>query len=367
MQGRFRFEGQPTAGYGELSASVKGEPYVERFTLFNREGGLQPVRVNITLKRGSWIQGRVVDRATGRPVQAILGYYPLRDNPHVKDYPDALFLKRSMPHLPEFPTDADGRFRAAVPPGGGLLSVKAGEPGYRGARPLDDKVAGNVLNDLGFDTDLSTYHAFVPIDVAADKTALIPDIALEPGRTQHLPLTDAEGRPVEETWVYCLLGGSSVGSPLAGDELTFLHDNPGKADTVVIVHQGRSLGAAVNLKGDEPDPMRIVLRPTATVTGRLVDDDRKPRAGAALAVYHHIQFRGQPMMCDRMEPITTGPDGRFRITHLVAGVPYTVQVINKNERDPSMRNEGPLHAREWTIKPGEVQDWADVRVDANRP
>ena len=82
---------------------------------------------------------------------------------------------------------------------------------------------------------------------------------------------------------------------------------PAKAETVVIVHEGRSLGAAVNLKGDEPDPMRIVLQPTGTVTGRLLDEDGKPRAGAALAVNYHIWHRGGPMMQGRHEPLTPGP------------------------------------------------------------
>jgi Carboxypeptidase regulatory-like domain len=240
--------------------------------------------------------------------------------------------------------------------------VKSGEPGYLGAGPLDPKVAGDVLSQLNF--DLATYHAFVPIDVPADTGRIIPDIALESGRTQHLRVTDAEGRPVKDTWVYCLQGGSSHGEALSGDELAFLHDNPGKALTVMIVHQSHSLGAAVDLKGDEPDPMRVILQPTGTVAGRLVDEDGKPRAGASVVAYHHIRFRGGPIMCDRSDPMTTGPDGRFRITHLVPGVPYTVQVLKKNETDTANRAEGNLHGSEWTVNPGEEQDWGDVRVEA---
>ncbi len=268
--------------------------------------------------------------------------------------------------MPLFPTDADGRFRAAVPPGGGLLTVKSLEPGYRGAPPYDPKATGTIVSQLDINRDLSTHHAYVPIDVPADKGLVVPDIALDAVRTQHLRVTDAEGRPVKETWMYCLQGGHSQGSSLAGDELAFHHDNPGKALTVMIVHEGRSLGAAVDLKGDESDPKRIVLQPTGTVTGRLLDEDGKPRAGAELSVNYSVLFRGEPILCSLPEPLNTGPDGRFRIEHLVPGVGYAV-VVKKNEKDVEDQPDWPLHQDRWTVKPGEVQDWGDVRVRTYAP
>ena len=92
----------------------------------------------------------------------------------------------------------------------------------------------------------------MPIDVPADKGLVIPDIVLDAGRTQHLRVTDAEGRPVKETWMYCLQGGHSHGTALSGDELIFHHDNPGKAQTVMIVHEGRSLGRRSTSRGTSP-------------------------------------------------------------------------------------------------------------------
>ncbi len=364
--GRFEFEGLPRTGIVELAFSVPGQPYVDRFVPVQGAEGLRAQRMDFILRRGVWVEGRVVNRAIGRPVPAILSYYPLSDNPHFRDYPGALFLKNSIPHLPLFPTDANGRFRAAVPPGGGLLTVKSLEPGYRGAPPYDSKATGPIVSQLDINSDLTTHHAYVPIDVSADKGLIVPDIALDSSRTQHLRVTDAEGRPVKETWMYCLQGGHSQGSPLAGDEFIFHHDNPGKALTVMIVHQGRSLGGAVNLKGDEPDPMRIVLQPTGTVTGRLLDEDGKPRANAGLSVNYSVLFRGEPILCSLPEPLSTGPDGRFRIEHLVPGVGYAV-VVKKNEKDSSDQPEWPLHKDRWTVKPGEVQDWGDVRVPTYGP
>ena len=72
------------------------------------------------------------------------------------------------------------------------------------------------------------------------------------------------------------------------------------------------------------------------------------------------------MNAERFGPESTGPDGRFRIKHLVPGAFYVVEVINKNEKNYSFRAEGYLHQNGWTIKAGQVLDWGDVQVQAYR-
>ena len=69
-------------------------------------------------------------------------------------------------------------------------------------------MVGKVLNPIGFEY-ITTPTPSCPSRSRRTRTAVIPDIALEPSRTQHLRVTDAEGRRLEETWVYCLQGGSS--------------------------------------------------------------------------------------------------------------------------------------------------------------
>ena len=65
--------------------------------------------------------------------------------------------------------------------------------------------------------------------------------------------------------------------------------------------------------------------------------------------------------------LTTGPDGRFRIEGLVAGVPYELDAIKNNEMNYSLRSEGYLHKSRWTVKPGEAQDWGDVQAKRYKP
>jgi hypothetical protein len=310
----------------------------------------------------------VTDRASGRPVKALVQYYPFRDNPHLKECPDASFLDNNVSDEAEFPTDADGRFRAVALPGGGILTVQVREPGYLTAEPLAPEVAGNVLHAASFQYQMHAYEGLIPINVPAGAGLAVPDIALAPGRTQHLQVTDPDGKPVAGTRVSSLqLHRSIGGEPVAGSEFIFIHANPGKPETVVILQADRSLGACIELKGDEPDPVRVALQPAGTVTGRLVDEVGRPRADVNLSIMQLFHTRGDSSSMERFDPITTGPDGRFRITNLVPGFPYTLQVVKKNETNYSLRAEGYLRKNQWTVKPGEVQDWGDVQVKTYRP
>jgi hypothetical protein len=368
-QGHFRVAGQPKGRENtlEVSVAVDGQPYIKVVKSFSDPRGLAPVQLDIPLKRGIWVEGKVTNRANGKPVKAVVVYFPFRDNPGVKDCPDASFLDNNVSDEVEFPTDDRGHFRAVALPGEGILAVSVKEPGYVNDRRLDSKTAGNVLHAADFNYYMYPYHALVPIDAPAGKTLVIPDIALTPGRTQHIQIAGPDGRPVLGTRILCLQSGSTDGEAIKGDECTFIHANPGKAESLIISQADRSLGATIDLKGDEPDPVRVVLQPCGTVTGRLVDEDGKPRPDVKLGIQQRFMTRGDENGTDRFDPVTTGPDGRFRIKNLVPGLTYNVEAIKPNESNYSLRAEGYLHKNHWTLKLGETLDWGDVQVKPYRP
>ena len=102
-----------------------------------------------------------------------------------------------------------------------------------------------------------------------------------------------------------------------------------------------------------------MLRQSGTVTGRLVDEEGRARPNVGLDVSYSL---GPSEAAEQRfsPPPLTGPDGRFRIAGLVSGLRYTVAVIRKGA-DYEHRYEGNLHGEQWTLKPGEVRDWGDVR------
>ncbi len=50
--------------------------------------GFEPVKLDIALKSGIWITGKVTGVANSEPVAAAVDYFPLLTNEHAKDYPN---------------------------------------------------------------------------------------------------------------------------------------------------------------------------------------------------------------------------------------------------------------------------------------
>jgi len=185
-RGRFRINGQPRSQPNMLNlvgVVVDGQPYVKVVQPTGDPTGLETLHTEIAVKRGAWVEGRVVDRTTGKPVQAVVEYCPFGDNPHLKEYAGASFLDHNIGDEPEFPTDAQGRFRAVALPGGGVLGVRTVDPSYASAEPLAPEDAARLLRFPGF-RQSDRFAALVTIEVTGRENLAIPDIKAARRRLQ---------------------------------------------------------------------------------------------------------------------------------------------------------------------------------------
>ncbi len=362
-QGRFRLGGMPKAADSYLTAIAEDQPYVRVNRPVGDPQGLGPVRADVELKRGVWIEGKVINRSSGRPVKAIVQYLAFRDNPHVKDYPEAAIFKgiTGSSEL-QYPTDADGRFRAVAPPGGGILVVRSLEPGYLTAKPLTPEAAGNVLDPPNF-----AYPAGPVPGPGADQPARErgrghPRYRLDPGpaaaRATRRPgwtagRADAQLRRARP---------HAVRRPRHRREFTFIHPGPASRRRSLIFSEDRELAAFVDIKGDEPDPIRVVLRPSGTVTGRLVDEDGRPRPNVRLE--SALQPGRAEERVQRAALLPAAPDRPRRPVPDRGTRPGAALHRRGHQEERGARRpdyEGNLHGEGWTLKPGEVRDWGDVR------
>src|SRR5206468_2598626 len=97
-----------------------GSTYLRRSVTAEATPGTAPVRLDIELARGVVVSGRVIDRATGKGVQAGIRFAPLTENKYFGKLGfDGYRTDRTMET-----TDREGRFRVVTIPGKSLLMVQ---------------------------------------------------------------------------------------------------------------------------------------------------------------------------------------------------------------------------------------------------
>ena len=89
---------------------------------------MKPIHIDMVLKRGIWLRGRITDRVTGKPVEARLRYATSLNNPHIDEVPGLRDLFYNGNERGSYYTRDDGSYQIPVLTGPGLVSVHAQDP-----------------------------------------------------------------------------------------------------------------------------------------------------------------------------------------------------------------------------------------------
>jgi protocatechuate 3,4-dioxygenase beta subunit len=333
--------------------------------------GLEPITVDFELERGVVIHGRLTDKATGRPVRGSVFWCARADNPHLKEYRDAVGILKV--HLRQSgSTAADGSFHVLGIPGPGLLCARA-EGGA-------DFIAAQVPREKGEpvkyvpDVILEGYcHALIPVDVPEKGArSLRRDIALDPGRAVKGTVQGPDGRPLAGVQAAGLSSSPRARSadapgrePLPSADFTVTGLALGQRRTVAFVHFEKDLGKVVRLGADEKGPLTVRLEPLGGVRGRMVNAAGKPWAGVTITVRPggartkpaEPVLAGSITLFERQTK--TGEDGTFRVRGLLPGESY---FLVATLGDPSKRGAMPVsYAEGLSAASGETKDLGDVK------
>jgi RNA polymerase sigma factor (sigma-70 family) len=365
-RGHYRLAGLPRAPAYRLFVEPGGDEPYPNATL--RAAGdtpaFEPVTFDILLKRGILVRGKVTDKATGQPVAAIVEVYAFNDNPHLREFPGfkSSGLARSFV--------VNGRYEIVALPGRGIIGVLAAGWLNRYRRSVGaEAIKGYNPQLTGFHTYphpclVSGYHTVAEINLDPKAEMAELDLQIEPGRTIVVTPVDPEGRPVAGTMATGVSDLSSTEHPQPSPTIEICALDPSRPRRVIVTHAGRKLIGSIYLKGDETGPLTIQLQPYGTVTGRIVDDDGRPRGGLG------IMSAGGSMPARPAEQgilpggnigggIRIGRDGRFRIEGLVPGLKYGAGA-----------SDGLAYGElfhDLTVTPGEVKDLGDLKaVPPNR-
>ncbi len=224
-------------------------------------------------------------------------------------------------------TRPDGTFRLVGLPGRAIVGaiVQAGKPYLEGA-------GSEAIKGMNSSGHFETYRNPVnpskmwptvmkEINPPADATVAHVDLEVTTGPSVRLTAVDPEGKPIAGLHTNGRLGRSSHDrDEMAEPNAVVLNLMPDEERIVLLRHEGRKLGKVVTLKkGDDASgPVAVKLAPLATITGRVVDADGNPIAGARIRpdVLPHGDFGLS------LSPVVTDADGRFRVPDVPTGCAY---------------------------------------------
>jgi RNA polymerase sigma factor (sigma-70 family) len=355
-KGHYHLVGMPKGEGNRIRLVPRDDqPYVSVNAAVPDSPGLDPVTVDFELKRGVWIEGKLTDKVTGKPVQAYVEYFALQDNPNLHDFPGFVGTVASYTSVL---TKLDGSYRMVGLPGPGLIAVH-----YDGGHllvPERDDEYGNkekpVLTAPSQIAPLINYTALARIEPAKGVEKVTRDVTLDPGWTFTGTVLGPDGKPLTGVRVFGLSHRfpSWDRAELTSAAFTVRAFNPHRPRDVFFQHPQKGLVGVAQQPKENGESVTVRMEPGATVTGRLVDVSGKPRAGVELEV--RFRLKRDPLW-DRYpregryphELIKTDQEGRFRIEALLP---------DREFRLTDGKAELPFGA----LRSGQTKDLGDVQV-----
>jgi hypothetical protein len=187
-KGRFRVEGLPLGADNLLLVRPRlDQPYLPATVEADTSAGDGPAKVKVETRRGVWVQGRVTDAETNRPLVAKIDVFCPEKNPNRAKYPNYGWI------LPGtlYRTDGAGNFRVPAIPGPAVIAAQlegTGGPNYgaettsqagrmyrqlRGVQKIDGLPAENfgaryfLVRPWTLETE--KYHQLRSLEITADK------------------------------------------------------------------------------------------------------------------------------------------------------------------------------------------------------
>jgi Protocatechuate 3,4-dioxygenase beta subunit len=108
--------------------------------------------------------------------------------------------------------------------------------------------------------------------------------------------------------------------------------------------------------------VEVNFAPWGAVSGRVLDENGKPLAGAQVRLWYPDRY-GIYLNSEELNyfarPVRTDADGRFRGEGLPPGAKVMLSGVSKNRR---LYNPADRSKKAWVMQPGATHDLGDVSV-----
>ncbi len=370
-QGRVRIVGWPADSYRIRVYPPEGDSYLPAIDEINWPKGAVRQTVELKLKRGAVVRGRVVEGSDNTPVAGAWATYnqTYRGNRRYIDLPPV-----------EAVSGQDGTFAMVVPQGPGHILVQG---------PTADYLHVETSSSAMGTGERPSFHkypdAHVALDIPEGEATRNLEVRLRRGVTVTGRVVGPDGKPVASAFVF---GRSYVpyrenifplvgfnGSPPTIEVKDGRFEIPGcdpeRPSTFYFLDTKDRLGATVELSGRPAsgEPVTVRLARTATAQILMVGPDGKPIADhdygdwptdLTLVITPGPDFGELNANFDltpadhayhvNLDPSgyrggRSGPDGRATLINLIPGAHYR------------------FHGREFTPEPGQTVDLGEARIE----
>jgi RNA polymerase sigma factor (sigma-70 family) len=349
-EGKYRLEGVAKASTYQICAS-EGHHFMEIKDVSDTTG-LGPIAVDLEMRRGIQVRGKVTDKVTGRPLRGGAECFLLPDNPNPPEATHGGF------------GFGEEGFSLVVPPGKSLICLRAEDDRYVNAHTAESN--GNKMFMLKTNPPgcrPSWFHAIIPVDLKDDAENVEINAQLDPGVGVSGKIEGPDGQPLPGVMLLGLDKTIDLDEPLPTAEFEARGIDPRRGRVLIFEHAAKKLGKAITVKGDHPEsPIVVRLQAPGSLSGRVVDETGRPRAGLNLNLdqayrQSHVPYGwsfGRSLAGSR--EATTDPDGRFRFEGLIDGLEYDVRI-----RDQSHKFLGVV-AEDASAPPGGSKDLGNLTV-----
>jgi len=352
-EGRYTLGGMPV----EKGLSVRVDPpadhpYLAIMAELPDRAGLEPIKLNLQLKRGVWLTGKVLDRETKEPVQAVVRYAADAANSNLKEIP-GFTIESQMRSRAD-----DGGFRMAILPGKGYLTVSTGQANHP-RYGLAGDVPSDVPDDLAakpFSIWTKALNALVVLDPKADAKEVNQEVLLTPGRSVTVTILGPDGEKLKGVIASTDREGLRADKLNDDGTLTVRGIAAKQVKYVQAVCPEKKLAGRLKVSADDKNPT-LKLQPWLAMKGRIVDEDGKPMANTELTL------RGlRPAPLDE-EPggfwykgidLKTDKDGIYQLDGLVPDATYSIMLRPKGQMARAL-----VFRANW--KPDAVKDMGDLK------
>ncbi len=382
-QGRYEFHGaRKTKTYPFYVDSDSTAGYLATQINAADTVGYSPLRVDIRIKKGVIVTGKIIDRATGNAVPGFAQFAVLAGNPFVEDFPpfhSGIVRKRDN-------TAADGAFRVVVIPGpvllmGGYYPPPAEKFDYidvsKYRPPIADPEHPEYFSKLPISRSRSvgylSYRGGIGLiqgncckvlDIKPGTAVVHQDLLLERASVLEVKIQDADGRPVVGVWATDFATGSYIGPlwierstcPVYGLEAR-------KPRQLIFYEPKKKIVGLRKLQGDEKPPLAVKLGAMATLKGRLLDADGKPLAGVAVRVnFRESEADKLHRLIHAAKQSITDATGAFAFEELIPEVKFELVFQRGNRR---IEREAKDSETTIQVKPGGVLRFGRDQTETN--